>query len=201
MVSQLLIVGLGNPGAEYVGTRHNVGFEAVDALAASCHASTFQVTPPLHAGVATCEVADRRIILAKPTTYMNDSGRSTAALIQKYFKTHTLQGADAQYCIIIHDDLDLPVGGLRISVGGSSGGHRGVASVLEHWTFDFVRIRIGIGPNTTPDGHRIPSEKFVLEKFRKEERPLIDAAIARAVEAIVVLIRDGLSAAQQCTNR
>lgn len=190
-----LLVGLGNPGKEYDGTRHNVGFDVVDAFA-SAHDCTFRAKSRSHAGVADCTIADQRVILAKPTTYMNESGKAVAAIVR--------QSAidNQQSTIIIYDDLDLPLGTLRLSQGGSSGGHKGVQSIIDALgTPDFLRLRLGIGPNATPDGHRIPSEKFVLEKFRKEERPAIDAAIQRAVEVIGVLVHDGIAAAQLVANR
>lgn len=211
MAPQYVIVGLGNPGKEYEGTRHNVGFEVVDAYHrrlfieyGAVRVSGWSNLQRL-AEVASYRIDDlREVLLAKPTTYMNESGKAVAALVKK------LQIQDSKFQILVtHDDLDLPLGTLRLSQGGSSGGHKGVQSIIDALTVthtptrspSFLRLRIGIGPNATPDGHRIPSEKFVLEKFRREERPLIDAAIQRAVEAIEVFLRDGLAAAQQSIHR
>lgn len=199
-----LLTGLGNPGKEYDGTRHNVGFDVLAVLAkryalslSKGEGSPFTNKRLLHAEILECDIAGQRVLLAKPTTYMNESGRAVAALM----KHVRLYGFTALRLVIAHDDLDLPLGTLRLSQGGSSGGHKGVQSIIDALgTNEFLRLRVGIGPNATPDGHRIPSEKFVLEKFRKEERPLIDVAIARAVEAIMVLIRDGLTAAQRVAN-
>lgn len=216
-----LIVGLGNPGPEYDGTRHNVGREIADAISrnAECKLQNaeWRERKLLHAEILECDIAGQRVLLAKPTTYMNESGRAVVALMEHV----RLYGSTALRLVIAHDDLDLPLGTLRLSQGGSSGGHKGVQSIIDALAAsrantptlspserggekegvgsngtNFLRLRIGIGPNATPDGHRIPSEKFVLEKFRKEERPLIDTAIARAVEAITILLRDGLPAAR-----
>ncbi len=197
----ILIIGLGNPGKEYDGTRHNVGREIVDAISRN---DEFRMTnsewhdrKSLDAEMLECELGGQRVILAKPTTYMNESGRAVSALVKQLGQ---VSGVKCQV-LVVHDDLDLPLGTLRLSQGGSSGGHKGVQSIIDALgTKDFLRLRIGIGPNETPDGHRIPSEKFVLEKFRTEERGTIDAAVARAVDVILMLIRDGLPAAQRFTD-
>lgn len=193
MESPFLIIGLGNPGKEYEGTRHNVGRDVLDALAPS---PDWRARKSLHAEVLECDIADARVAIAKPTTYMNESGKAVAALISK----SEISSRKSQI-VVIHDDLDLPVGALRLSVGGSSGGQKGVQSIIDALgTKDFLRLRIGIGPNETPDGHRIPAEEFVLKRFQPDERPIIAAAIARAVETITILLRDGLPAAQQFAN-
>lgn len=224
-----LIIGLGNPGKEYEGTRHNVGFEVVEAFRTAHLAlgpfGQWRRRLGTRADIAEGEVNGTRVILAKPLTYMNESGIAVVALVQQFTNHHSS-------FTILQDDLDLPLGTLRLSCGGSSGGHKGVQSVIDALTAahtptlspserggekpvpteasgegvgssgaDFLRLRIGIGPNTTPDGHRIPAEKFVLEKFRKEEHQLMDTAIQRAVEVIGVLLRDGLAAAQKFATK
>lgn len=196
-----LFIGLGNPGEEYVGTRHNIGRGVMEAISrnAECDMqnATWRERKSLYSETLECEIAGQRVILAKPTTYMNESGKAVAALVRS-LKLETV----SSQLVVVQDDLDLSVGALRLSQGGSSGGHKGVQSIIDALgTKDFLRLRIGIGPNATSDGHRIPSEKFVLEKFRKEERPLIDTAIQRTVETITVLLHDGLAAAQQVANR
>ena len=199
MTPTLLIIGLGNPGKEYEGTRHNVGFDVVDAVVKNsefripnsewCRRSS--LSAEILEGTTT---ADRVVVFAKPTTYMNESGKAVAALIKQFVIRNSS-------FVIIHDDLDLPVGTIRLSLGGSSGGQKGVQSIIDTLgTNDFLRLRIGIGPNETPDGNRIPAEHFVLAKFRPEERPKIDTAIARAIQTIDILLRDGLPAAQQFAN-
>lgn len=201
MANHFFIVGLGNPGKEYDGTRHNVGQKIVDAFSrnAECRIrnAEWRLRKLLRAEVLECEIVNQRIILAKPTTYMNESGKAVSALVKRLRLM-----PDALRLVTIHDDLDLPLGALRLSQGGSSGGHKGIQSIIDTLgTEDFLRLRLGIGPNTTPDGHRIPAEKFVLKKFRKEECQTIDATIARAVETITILLHDGLPAAQQFANR
>ncbi|MDO8599030.1 MAG: aminoacyl-tRNA hydrolase [bacterium] len=195
MSTPFLIVGLGNPGKEYEGTRHNVGFDVVDVIAKQQNCE-FRAKSRSHADVADCTVADQRIVLAKPTTYMNESGRAVAALVKQF------QIPDSRFQILVlHDDLDLPIGTLRLTNSGSSGGQKGVQSIIDTLgTKEFLRLRIGIGPNETPDGVRIPAEDFVLKRFSKSERPTIDAAITRTVEVIETLLRDGLPAAQKFAN-
>ena len=196
MATPFLIVGLGNPGKEYEGTRHNAGREALDALARNgewgMENGEFRAKAPLHAEMLEGALEHMRIILAKPTTFMNESGKAVAALVRHY----QFAILHSQF-LLIHDDLDLTVGTLRLSVDGSSGGQKGVQSIIEALgTGDFLRLRIGIGPNATPEGVRIPAENFVLKRFSAEERPKIDAAIARAVEVVTALLREGLPAAQ-----
>jgi PTH1 family peptidyl-tRNA hydrolase len=200
MAPALLIVGLGNPGKEYEGTRHSVGRDVLAALARSgeliVDSGEWRERNTLHAETFESDIAGHRVILARPMTYMNESGTAAAALVRNY----QLSTINSQL-LIIHDDLDLPIGTLRLSVNGSSGGQKGVQSIIDTLgTKDFLRLRIGIGPNETPDGHRIPAEHFVLAKFRPEERPKIDTAIARAIQTIDILLRDGLPAAQQFAN-
>lgn len=202
MSPPFLIVGLGNPGKEYIGTRHNTGFDVIEAVSKELEvkSSNKRWTTPRDtpAEIIEGELANKRVVLTKPTTYINESGRAVAAVVEKY----DLNLSRGNALLILHDDLDLLMGTLRLSVDSSSGGHKGVQSVIDALgTNVFLRLRVGIGPNATPDGHRIPSEKFVLDKFRKEERKKINATIARGVEVIAVLLRDGLAAAQRCANR
>ncbi|MBI4143108.1 aminoacyl-tRNA hydrolase [Candidatus Uhrbacteria bacterium] len=199
-MTPFLIIGLGNPGKEYDGTRHNVGFNAVDAISqnAECKMQNakWRKRTTLHAEILECNIADHRVILVKPTTFMNESGHAASALVQSC----RLSTVDCRL-IVLHDDLDLPLGTLRLSRGGSSGGHKGVQSTIDALgTNDFLRLRIGIGPNVTPDGTRIPAEDFVLKRFGKRERAIIDATITHAVKTTTILLRDGLSAAQRFAN-
>lgn len=171
-----LIVGLGNPGTEYDGTRHNVGFAAVDALAQKLDCGTFEHTKRAFAYTTSCLANRTKVLLAKPDTYMNESGRAVAALLRNH-------DVDSTGIIVISDDLDLPVGAHRVREEGSSGGHKGLQSIIEHLkTPAFTRVRIGIGPNETSDGHRIPAEQFVLQRFTKEEQPKIHAVIVAVVD-------------------
>ncbi|MFH1430485.1 MAG: aminoacyl-tRNA hydrolase [Candidatus Uhrbacteria bacterium] len=184
-----LIVGLGNPGQEYEGTRHSVGRAVVDSLA---HAEAWKRKRLLHAEINEQTLADHRVVLAKTTTYMNESGRPVSALVRNL----KLEAINSQL-VIVHDDLDLPVGAIRLSDSGSSGGQKGVQSIIDTLkTQNFIRVRVGIGPNTTPDGHRIPAEDFVLKRFGKDERPVIDTTITRAATVIECLVSDGIDAAR-----
>ncbi|MEM6646469.1 MAG: aminoacyl-tRNA hydrolase [Bacteroidota bacterium] len=174
-----LIVGLGNPGAEYDGTRHNVGFEVIDALAD-------QLGERLREGKGNAMLAETRwrgrtFVIAKPLTYMNRSGQSVRALIRHY-------GLTPDNVLIVYDDLNLPVGTVRVRAKGSAGGHNGVQDIIDRMGGGFPRLRIGIGSNFGR-GRQI---KHVLGPFDDEERPLIDDAIARSKDAALTFITDGV---------
>jgi peptidyl-tRNA hydrolase, PTH1 family len=159
-----LIIGLGNPEPKYTKTRHNVGFLVVDELTKT-QGATWKTKTDLHA-----EVAETKIILAKPQTYMNDSGKAVAALIHRY---HT----EPQHLIIISDDVDLAVGTIRTRVEGGSGGHNGLKSIITLLgTQQFCRVRIGVGAHPL----NIPLENWVLSTFTKEEQILVDQTIHNA---------------------
>lgn len=197
MHSQTFLTGLGNPDNEYAGTRHNVGYDAIDALAARSGCA-LRVQRRTRAAIGECTITDRRVVLWKPTTSMNESGDAARAILRQFASDAMPLG---ERYVVIHDDLDLPLGALRLTRNGSSGGHKGVQSIIDALgTPDFLRLRIGIGPNVTPEGHRIPAERFVLARFREHERRVMDAAITHAVEAIEILLRDGLAAAQRFAN-
>ncbi|MBI4433329.1 aminoacyl-tRNA hydrolase [Candidatus Uhrbacteria bacterium] len=187
MTTDLLCLGLGNPGPEYTTTRHNVGFGVIDALAAR-RACTLRRSLRAQAWIGRCALDAHTILLARPTTFMNASGRAYAALVRQDHP-HTT--------VICSDDLDLPIGKLRLVQGGSSGGHRGVQSIIDAGGIDTIRLRIGIGTNRTASGHRIPAEQFVLQRFTAAEQSIIDRATTEAVETILLLAQEGFPAAQQ----
>jgi len=188
MTDRYLIVGLGNPGREYADTRHNVGFQCVDALAAT-HRLTFNKVQA-KAILADGLIGDRQVTLAKPQTYMNLSGESVSALMNFYKLT-----PDA--LIVISDDLDIPLGTLRIRITGSAGGQNGLKNIIQHLgTQDFARIRIGIG---RPPG-RMDAAAYVLQAFGKDERALADDAIQRATAAIGTWLTDGIAIAMTRYN-
>jgi PTH1 family peptidyl-tRNA hydrolase len=171
----LLIVGLGNPGARYAGTRHNVGFETVDLLARR-HSASF--ARKFRGQYAVVQLSGEGVVLLKPMTFMNDSGESVAAAA-RWFKLEPAR------VLVIHDDMDLALGKLRLRPRGSSGGHRGVESVIRHLgTTEFPRLKIGIG---RPPAGMDPVE-YVLSRFTPEERAIIDQTIARAADAIEFLV-------------
>ncbi|WP_088008435.1 aminoacyl-tRNA hydrolase [Indiicoccus explosivorum] len=166
-----LIVGLGNPGARYAGTRHNIGFEVIDRLAEKW--DTPLVQSKFNGVYATVHRPEGKAILLKPLTYMNLSGQSVRPLMD-YFDI------DTDELTVIYDDLDLPSGQLRLRQKGSAGGHNGIRSLIEHLgTQQFNRIRIGV--SRPPAGMRVPD--YVLSGFRPEEKPDVAKAVERAAEA------------------
>lgn len=166
-----LVVGLGNPGPKYVGTRHNVGFMAVERLAAR-HAVTFRQQARLHGLLAEVGQGEQRLRLLMPQTYMNDSGRSIRAALD-WFSL-----APGQLLVVV-DDMDLPLGRLRLRQSGSAGGHNGLRSAIAHLgTQDFPRLRIGIGaPAGQPAERKARTIGHVLGRFSPEEQPILDAVL------------------------
>ena len=183
-----LVAGLGNPGPEYERTRHNLGFLTADLLAdrsgARFRRSKHQAL------VAEGRDGDARLILAKPQTFMNESGRAVAAL-QRFYKLEPGQ------IIVVHDELDLPFGTMRVKLGGGTAGHNGLNSVASTIGRDFVRVRVGIG---RPTGRKDPVD-FVLEPFIKREQAEVPALVERAADAVLAVIRDGVSLAQTSFNQ
>lgn len=180
-----LIVGLGNPGSSYAKNRHNVGFTAVDALAAfldtSLRRRTQTYTKRSQLKLLQAEIHDFRskVILAKPAVFMNDSGIAVGKLVKHY----KIALSDL---IIIHDDLDIALGEFKIQKGKGPKDHNGVLSVEEHLkTDDFVRVRIGI--ENREKESRIPGEVYVLQNFGKDEEELIGKAISKVVEELYKL--------------
>jgi PTH1 family peptidyl-tRNA hydrolase len=160
----LLIVGLGNPGKKYESTRHNAGFVAVDAFAHAQEFPAWTAKKSLHCEQTSKMFKNTKVILAKPNTYMNDSGKAVAAL-QNYYKVTNEQ------TLIIADELDINFGQIRTRRGGSSAGHNGVQAVIDQCGDGFYRIRIGMGPKTP---EQMDSADFVLQKFSKQELENMD---------------------------
>ncbi len=190
-----LIVGLGNPGFLYARNRHNIGFMCVSHLAKK-RKITFDRKQG-HARTGIGNIAGRRVVLARPQTYMNASGESVSALMKKL----NVSAADL---IVIHDDLDLPPGKIRLRFGGSSGGHKGIDSIIAHiGTQDFYRVRVGIG---RPEIDAKDADKesavvdYVLRDFNREEKKIIDNVIPQVSEAIEFLVSEGLNAAMNRYN-
>lgn len=183
-----LIIGLGNPGREYRDTRHNVGFMVIDQLCKVLGVSLTRLQSKALTGSGTLE--GQKIIVAKPQTFMNLSGQSASGLIRFY-------KVPLEHLIIAHDDLDIPLGTLRIRPGGGSAGQRGMASIIQQLgTQDFARLRIGIG---RPPGRMDPSD-YVLEKFVGAELGMLDLVLDRAVAAVRTFVRDGLDMAMNQFN-
>lgn len=183
-----LVVGLGNPGARYATTRHNVGYQVVDRLAAA-HGLRF-AQRRFEAMLAEGTILDQRVVLAKPETYMNASGEAVGPLV----RWHKVALSDL---LVIYDDLDLPLGRLRLRPSGSAGGHLGMKSIIAALgTHAFPRLRIGIG--RPPAG--LDAAAYVLQPFSPDERPLIAAALERAQAAVECWLREGLAAAMNAFN-
>ena len=184
-----LIVGLGNPGLQYVDTRHNVGFMLLDYLANDSNESFAE--SKWKALIAKTIIWDESIVFLKPQTYMNASGTAVAAVAQ-YYK---LPNANI---LVVHDDLDLPLGRIKIVSGGGAGGHKGVLSCIDHLgTRNFPRIKIGIGRPAAP----IPPEKYVLSRFGSDEHEVITQKMEVAVEGIRIFVQQGISAVMNVLNQ
>ncbi|MGV0811978.1 aminoacyl-tRNA hydrolase [Mycolicibacterium boenickei] len=189
MAEPLLVVGLGNPGPAYAKTRHNIGFMVADVLAARI-GSAFKVHKKSGAEVVTGRLAGAPVVLAKPRCYMNESGRQVGPLAKFY-------SVPPSRLVVIHDELDIDFGRIRLKVGGGEGGHNGlrsVASVLG--SKDFQRVRIGVG---RPPGRKDPAA-FVLEAFTAAERAEVPTICEQAADATELLIAQGLEPAQNTVH-
>ena len=182
-----LVAGLGNPGEAYVKTRHNIGFMVIDALADRFSIPLKQKRRNIEYGRGFIE--EKEVLLIKPLTFMNRSGMA----VREALKGHE----DAGNLIVIHDDLDLDAGIIRIKKSGSSGGHRGVESIIETLgTKDFLRLRVGIGRSK-----RLPPDVYVLTKFHKSDTKMVKESVDTAVNAVIAVIIKGLSSAQNEFHR
>jgi len=185
MADPLLVVGLGNPGPQYAKTRHNLGFMVADLLAARM-GGQFKVHKRSGAEIVTGRLAHRPVVLAKPRTYMNESGRQVGPLAKFY----SVMPTDI---IVIHDELDIDFGRIRLKLGGGEGGHNGLRSVANSLgTKNFQRVRIGVG---RPPGRKDPAA-YVLEPFTAAERTEVSAICEQAADATELLIEAGLEPAQ-----
>jgi PTH1 family peptidyl-tRNA hydrolase len=185
----MLIVGLGNPGAQYELTRHNLGFMVVDLLAREAGRDVRR--DECRALVGRAEIEGRKVELVKPQTYMNLSGESVQCLLRKR-ELKTATGL-----VVISDDLALPFGALRLRARGSSGGHNGLKSIIaQTGTDEFIRLRIGIQPEH-PLGD---AARFVLERFPQSVRGELEKVLERSAEAIRVVLRDGIDKAMATYN-
>ena len=189
MADPLLVVGLGNPGPNYAKTRHNVGFMVADILAGRL-GDGFKVHKKSGAEVATGRLAGRSVLLAKPRVYMNESGRQVGPLAKFY----SVSPADI---VVIHDELDIDFGRIRLKRGGGEGGHNGLRSVASALgTKDFQRVRIGIG---RPPGRQDPAA-YVLQPFSTGERDEVPTICEQAADATELLIAEGLEPAQNTVH-
>lgn len=187
--ADLLVVGLGNPGAEYARSRHNVGFEAVDLLAER-HGGRLRKGKE-RALVDEVRIGSKRVALAQPQTYMNDSGLAVAPLVRRFGIE------DLHDLVVVQDELDLPVGKVKVKVGGGLAGHNGLRSIKAHLhDVDFVRIRIGVGkPPSKEQG-----ADHVLKRVGKAERAILDQAVVVAADAVELILTSGVDAAMERVN-
>ncbi|WP_441957444.1 aminoacyl-tRNA hydrolase [Mycolicibacterium houstonense] len=189
MAEPLLVVGLGNPGPAYAKTRHNVGFMVAEVLAARI-GSAFKVHKKSGAEVVTGQLAGAPVVLAKPRCYMNESGRQVGPLAKFY-------SVPPGRIVVIHDELDIDFGRIRLKVGGGEGGHNGLRSVASALgSKDFQRVRIGVG---RPPGRKDPAA-FVLEAFNAAERAELPTICEQAADATELLIAQGLEPAQNTVH-
>lgn len=195
-----VVIGLGNPGDKYVGTRHNLGFEVMDELGKKIGGEDGEWKLDKKFKAAILKI--NSLFLIKPQTFMNNSGM-TVKLLVDYYKI------PLKDIIVIHDDLDLPVGKIKVRLGGSAAGHHGVESIINSLGDDkFIRVRLGIGSGeglslTKMSEHgksHLGIERFVLEEFTNTEKPKVKQIIKHAVEAIRVLLNEGLEVAQNQYN-
>jgi len=187
--ADLLVVGLGNPGDKYAGTRHNVGAEVAEVLAERAHE---RLKPTKHAAlVAEIRIDGRLVVAAFPTTFMNDSGRAVRDLVRRYGIE------DAADIVVVHDELDLEVGRIKLKSGGGLAGHNGLKSVKQHLhTPDFTRLRVGIG---RPPGRQAVVD-YVLRRPGKADRVELDIAVQRGADAVEQVLVHGVDAAMNDIN-
>lgn len=181
-----LIVGLGNPGRRYAKTRHNIGFMVADDLAER-YGIELRTKELYTAGKGSIE--GNNIVLVEPLTFMNRSGLAVRDVMKRH-------GVEACNLIVIHDDIDMETGKMKIRKKGSSGGHKGIESIIqETGTKEFIRVKIGVGRE-----EGVLVEDYVLGKFRKEEIPVLKDAIISAADAVVMIIQDGVDKAMNTFN-
>ena len=187
----LIVVGLGNPGPEYAGTRHNAGFWCIDALADK-HGITLE-RRHRSAIIGEGEIDSRRVVLVKPRTFVNRSGAAVRYLTARY-------GTPPDKLLVVCDDINLPPGKLRMRRKGSAGGHNGIKSIIEATgSQDFPRLRIGVGRPPEGAGHAGQIE-HVIGAMEPDEREIVDEAVARAADAIACLLSDGIDEAMSQYN-
>lgn len=187
--ADLVVVGLGNPGDEYARTRHNVGAEVVERLAQR-HGGRLRRGRE-RARVDEVRIDGKRVALAVPLTYMNESGMAVAPLVRRY-------GVDSRHLVIVHDELDLPVAALQVKSGGGLAGHNGLRSIVAHLHDDsFPRVRIGVGKPVSKDR----GADHVLRGFSKGERTEIDVTLEQAADAVECIANAGVDAAMNRFNQ
>jgi PTH1 family peptidyl-tRNA hydrolase len=186
--ADLLVVGVGNPGDEYRGSRHNVGADVVELLAER-HGARLRKRKE-RALVDEVTIDGRRVALAVPLTYVNDSGLAVGALVRRF-------GVSPEQLVVVHDELDLPVAQLKVKSGGGLAGHNGLRSIVAHLhSQDFQRVRIGVGKPVMKER----GADHVLNRFGKRERTEVDVTIEQAADAVETIVRDGVDVAMNRYN-
>jgi PTH1 family peptidyl-tRNA hydrolase len=186
--ADLLVVGLGNPGDEYRGSRHNLGAEVVGLLA-DRHGGRLRKRKE-RALVDEVTIDGKRVALAVPLTYVNDSGHAVGALVRRF-------GVTPDHLVVVHDELDLPVAELRVKSGGGLAGHNGLRSIAGHLhNQDFQRVRLGVGKPVSKER----GADHVLNRFGKRERAEVDVTVEHAADAVEAIVRDGVDAAMNRFN-
>ncbi len=181
----ILIIGLGNPGQQYKNTRHNVGFMAVDKFAENNNFPNFTMQKKSNALVSENVVENENVVLVKPQTFMNNSGLAVKKIVTSYKLGHPLGLIS---CIVVHDDIDLEIGKIKIVKERGSAGHKGVESIIQNiGNNGLIRLRIGIAPQKN-----IEAKKIVLKKFKPEEKEIISSTITKTAKALNYFIENGL---------
>ena len=180
-----LIVGLGNPGIKYNNTRHNIGFKIVDAFAKENGFPEFKLSKKYNSLISENIIDGKKIILAKPQTFMNNSGKAIKSIIDYLSLTF-------DNLIVVHDDIDIEIGKMKISENSRSAGHKGVQSIIDEiGTKDFERVRVGIKPIAS-NQQATETEKFVLEKFTPDEKKILQNITTLSCDQIIKLIKNGI---------
>jgi len=177
----VLIIGLGNPGKEYAGTRHNIGFAVLDEFAAKNDFPGWVAKKDLKCQLTSATLGESRVVLCKPETFMNNSGEAAQA-VQRFYRVYN------QHTLAVYDELAIPLGSLRSRLGGSDAGHNGVKSLIQHLGDDFGRLRIGVGSDVSK---KAVATDFVLGKFTKQEQPILPQIIREANAMITEFIFSG----------
>jgi PTH1 family peptidyl-tRNA hydrolase len=190
-----LIVGLGNPGKKYERTWHNLGWLTLEALAEFCETGKFKKSAKFQAEVTEITINGEKIILAKPQTFMNLSGESVAT-IASFYKIKP------QDVIVIHDDIDLALGRIKISQDSASGGHNGIKSIIEKLgTKDFIRVKVGVKSLDEDKLKNMDTADYVLSGWNRNEKPIVTEQIKKAGEAALAIIESGIESAMNQYNK
>jgi len=191
----ILVVGLGNLGKKFEKTRHNFGFQIIEEMKKKDNFSDFKLLKKFKAGISQGKIDNQKVILAKPQTFMNNSGQAIKLLVTNYSLLVT-------NLWVVHDDIDLPLGEIKISKGRGSAGHKGVQSIIDELgTKDFVRFRVGIRSKNNKQRTINNIEEFVLLKFNKEEEKILKKVIKETCQAIEMALKENLENAMSKFNK